>query len=71
MLEDLDEALNEQGISLVFAEMKDPIREKIERYGLTGTINPEHLFPTLEEAVNAFRAHSGGEWRSPEPDQAT
>ena len=28
MLEDLDEALNERGISLVFAEMKDPVRAK-------------------------------------------
>jgi high affinity sulfate transporter 1 len=71
MLEDLDEALNERGISLVFAEMKDPVREKIERYGLTRTINPEHFFPTLQEAVTAFRDRSGGEWRSPEPDQVT
>ena len=35
MLEDLDEALNAKGISLVFAEMKDPVRRKIERYELT------------------------------------
>ena len=34
MLEDLDEALNSKGISLVFAEMKDPVRRKIERYEL-------------------------------------
>ena len=34
MLEDLDEALNRQGISLVFAELKHPVRAKIERYEL-------------------------------------
>ena len=34
VLEELDEALNAQGISLVFAELKDPVRRKIERYGL-------------------------------------
>jgi high affinity sulfate transporter 1 len=62
MLEDLDEALNEQGINLVFAEMKDPVREKIERYGLTRTIDPAHFFPTLEDAVSAFRTRSGMEW---------
>src|SRR5262249_55926608 len=45
VLEDLDEALNDQGISLVFAELKDPVRRKIERYGLTRTINPQHFFP--------------------------
>ena len=54
MLEDLDEALNAQGISLVFAEMKDPVRAKIERYELTRTIDPTHFFPTIESAVAAF-----------------
>ena len=55
MLEDLDEELNAKGISLVFAEMKEPVREKIERYGLTRTIDPTHFFATLEESVAAFR----------------
>jgi high affinity sulfate transporter 1 len=54
MLEDLDETLNEQGISLVFAEMKDPVRAKIERYELTRTIDPMHFFPTIESALAAF-----------------
>ena len=54
MLEDLDEDLNRQGISLVFAEMKDPVRAKIERYELTRTIDPTHFFPTIESAVAAF-----------------
>jgi high affinity sulfate transporter 1 len=54
MLEDLDETLNGQGISLVFAEMKDPVRTKIERYELTRTIDPTHFFPTVESAVVAF-----------------
>ena len=54
MLEDLDEALNRRGISLVFAELKDPVREKIDRYQLTRTIDPTHFFPTLESAVEAY-----------------
>ena len=62
VLEDLDEALNAQGISLVFAELKDPVRDKIERYGLTRTINPRHFFPTLESAVAAFRQQTSAEW---------
>jgi high affinity sulfate transporter 1 len=61
VLEDLDEALNAQGISLVFAELKDPVRRKIERYGLTRTINPHHFFPTIEDAVTAFRHETGAE----------
>jgi high affinity sulfate transporter 1 len=62
VLEDLDEALNAQGISLVFAELKDPVREKIERYGLTRTINPRHFFPTIEAAVAAFQEETGARW---------
>ena len=62
MLEDLDEALNAQGISLVFAEMKDPVREKVERYELTRTIDPAHFFPTVSAAVAAFQAQFGADW---------
>ena len=70
VLEDLDEALNAEGISLVFAELKDPVRRKIERYGLTRTIDPDHFFPTVGAAVRAFRHETGAEWpvASGEPD---
>jgi high affinity sulfate transporter 1 len=56
MLEDLDEELNAKGISLVFAETKTPVRSKIDRYKLTRTIDPEHFYPTVEDAVAAYRA---------------
>ena len=52
-LESLDEALNAQGISLVFAELKDPVQRKIERYGLTRTIDRHHFFPTISAAAIA------------------
>jgi len=62
MLEDLDEDLNSRGISLVFAEMKDPVRRKIERYELTRTIDPNHFFPTVGDATKAFQRETGTEW---------
>lgn len=62
MLEDLDEMLNARGISLVFAEMKDPVREKIERYGLTRTIDPTHFYQTVGAAVDAYQAETGARW---------
>jgi len=62
VLEDLDEELNALGISLVFAELKDQVRGKIERYGLTRTIDPGHFFPTIGAAVKAFRQETGAEW---------
>jgi hypothetical protein len=67
MLEDLDEQINAMGVSLVFAEMKDPVRRKIERYELTRTIDPEHFYPTVEEAIDAYRAQTGADWVAPQP----
>ncbi|HTT51331.1 MAG TPA: SulP family inorganic anion transporter, partial [Streptosporangiaceae bacterium] len=65
VLADLDEALNARGISLVFAELKDPVREKIERYGLTRTIDPGHFFPTVGAAVRAFQGEPARPLKSP------
>jgi high affinity sulfate transporter 1 len=62
MLEELDEALNARGISLVFAEMKDPVRRKLERYELTRTIDPAHFYPTLDAAIAAFQAEFAADW---------
>ncbi|TCC03701.1 SulP family inorganic anion transporter [Kribbella soli] len=66
MLHDLDAWLNERGISLVFAEMKDPVRAKIERYELTRTIDPRHFLPTLDDAVAEYVRQTGATWRGPE-----
>ena len=49
----------------MFAELKDPVRRKIERYGLTRTIDPRHFFPTIEAAVAAFRQETGAQWAPP------
>lgn len=64
MLEELDRAVNKQGVSLVFAEVKDPVRRKIERYELTATIDPNHFFPTVGAAVDAYCAETGASWPS-------
>jgi high affinity sulfate transporter 1 len=54
MLVDLDEELNAAGIHLILAELKDPVREKIERYGLYETIDRRHFYRTIDVAVEAF-----------------
>ncbi len=54
VLVDLDMELNSQGIHLVFAEMKDPVKDKIIRYGLLETIDQRHFYATIETAVAAF-----------------
>ena len=46
--------LEAQDIALVFAEVKDPVRQKLERFGLMTTLDPERFHPTIEAAVAAF-----------------
>jgi len=65
VLFDLDHLLDEHGQTLVFAELKDQVRSKIERYGLTRVIEPRHFFPTVEAAVDAWRAKTGATWAAP------
>jgi MFS superfamily sulfate permease-like transporter len=62
MLAELDGELDGQGIALVFAEMKSPVRQKLDRYHLTGEIEVEHFFPTVEDAVAAYREQTGAAW---------
>ena len=65
MLADLDEELNAAGTSLVFAELKDPVRAKLERYELIGPLDPDHFFPTLDAAVDGSAQQTGAEWTAP------
>ena len=70
MLVDLDAELNAAGTSLVFAELKDLVRAKLERYELIGPLDPGHFFPTLDAAIEAFRRQTGAAWTQPEPSSA-
>lgn len=66
MLAELDSWLNARGVSLVFAEVTDPVQAKILRYELDRTIDPAHFYPTLDEAVAAYVAETGTTWRTTE-----
>jgi len=65
MLADLDEELNANGTSIVFAELKEPVRAKLERYELIGPLDPDHFFPTLDGAVDAYCRQTGATWTAP------
>jgi high affinity sulfate transporter 1 len=54
VLGQVHDELERAGITLVFAEVKDPVRRKLVRFGLMDTLGPEHFFPTIEAAVAAF-----------------
>ena len=51
----------------MFAELKDPVRAKLERYELIGPLDPDHFFPTLEAAVDSFREQTGADWTAAQP----
>jgi high affinity sulfate transporter 1 len=54
VLRDLCESLAERGVTLVVAELKDPVRRLLDRYGLTAVIGPAHFYPTVEAAVAGY-----------------
>ncbi|MBP0591498.1 sulfate permease [Paraburkholderia sp. LEh10] len=54
MLRDLIRILRERGIALHFAEMKDPVRDKLKRFELMETIGDERFHPTVGSAVDDY-----------------
>jgi high affinity sulfate transporter 1 len=53
-LEELDKALHEAGIELCFAELKDPVKDKLKRFGLFALIGEGAFFPTIGAAVSGY-----------------
>lgn len=53
-LADLVGDLRADGVRLVFAELRGPVKDRLRRYGLYDTIGEENFFGDLEEAVAAI-----------------
>jgi high affinity sulfate transporter 1 len=62
MLRALDEELTADGVELAFAELKDPVRDRLRHYGLHDLIGDERFFPTLGVAVDAYVHEAGVDW---------
>ncbi|MGE8066219.1 SulP family inorganic anion transporter [Pseudomonas sp. NPDC089569] len=56
MLDELDQALQAAGIEMCLAEMKDPVKDKLKRFGLFARLGEAAFFPTIGSAVNHFLA---------------
>lgn len=65
MLEELVEKLDSRSVHLVFAELKDPARRKIDRYGLEHVLGDERFYPTITAATDVFRRGTGADWVRP------
>jgi high affinity sulfate transporter 1 len=59
---ELDDTLHAAGIELCFAEMKDPVKDKLKRFGLFTRFGEQTFFATLGEAVSAYLATHPVEW---------
>jgi MFS superfamily sulfate permease-like transporter len=59
---ELDDALDAAGIELYFAEMKDPVKDKVKRFGLLTRFGEQTFFATLGEAVSAYLTSHPVEW---------
>ena len=62
VLDDLDRILRAAGIEFCFAEMKDPVKDKLKRFGLHTHLGEERFFATIGEAVNSYLEMHAVDW---------
>jgi len=55
-LVELHDTLENASIQLCFAEMKDPVKDKLKRFGLFARFGEKNFFATIDEVVNAYCA---------------
>jgi high affinity sulfate transporter 1 len=63
MVADLDKALHARGIELCFAELKDPVKDKLKRFGLFEQVGESYFFPTIGSAVASYLEINKVEWK--------
>jgi len=62
MLDELERSLRASGIELRFAEMKDPVKDKLKRFGLFERFGAGNFYPTIGAAVDAYLKEHKVEW---------
>ena len=62
MLIELEQQLRAAGIELRFAEMKDPVKDKLQRLEVLARIGNEIFQPTVGAAVDVYLEEHGVDW---------
>ncbi|KQU87048.1 transporter [Variovorax sp. Root318D1] len=62
MLAELIETLHAAGIQLCFAEMKDPVKDKLKRFGLFERLGDGAFFPTIGTTVSRYLETHAVDW---------
>lgn len=71
-LMELQQTLAGRGVSLCFAEMKDPVKDKLKQFGLYDAFGDTVFYPTIGQAVSDYVARYAPDWVDWEdgPEQA-
>ena len=56
------EELRQQHITLAFAELKGPVKDLLQRYGLYDPVGPDRFYPTVGTAVDGYVEATGTTW---------
>ena len=59
---ELDHALHAMGVELCFAELKDPVKDKLKRFGLFAQLGEKFFFPTIGVAVSRYLEIHDVDW---------
>ena len=70
MVSELDDVLRAASIELYFAEMKDPVKDKLKRFGLFAQLGESYFFPTVGAAVSSYLDINKVEWEDWEDQKA-
>jgi len=62
MVAELDEVLHAQGMELCFAELKDPVKDKLKRFGLFSRLGEHSFFPTIGAAISRYLEINNVAW---------
>lgn len=62
VLDDIRKELATRSIDLAFAEMKDPVKDRLRRYGMFEAFGDRAFFPTVGTAVDAYLEATGVKW---------
>jgi high affinity sulfate transporter 1 len=62
MLAELAETLHAAGIEFCVAEMKDPVKDKLKRFGLFARLGETAFFPTMGAAVSSYLETHPVDW---------
>ena len=63
MLAELEHTLTESGIELRFAEMNDPVKDKLKRFELFDRFGAADFYPTIGSAVDAYLEEHAIDWK--------